>query len=149
MADAEVVIVGPAELPLIVELYNDIFRPPHDVEFFQRRIEGRHNTLLLIAHVDKRPVGFSTGIELKPNVFFSWLTGVLSGYRRIGIATQLHEAQAAWAVDHGYHYIRMECHNGHRPILHLAIETGFNIVGIRWDSDRSDNLVILERTLSD
>ena len=41
MANAEVVIVGAGELPLITDLYNEIFRPPHDVEFFRRRLVGR------------------------------------------------------------------------------------------------------------
>ncbi len=149
MADAEVVIVGLAELPLITDLYNEIFRPPRDVDFFRRRIVGRQNTLLLVAHVDERPVGFATGIELKHNVFFSWLTGILPDYRRAGIAAQLHEAEDAWATDHGYRYLRMECYNGHRPILHMAIKMGFNIVGVRWDPDRAENLIIFEKQLID
>jgi GNAT superfamily N-acetyltransferase len=149
MADAEVVIVGPGELPLVADLYNDIFRPPKEVEFFRRRFQGRYNSLILIANLDGRPVGFSTGFELKPNVFFSWLTGVHADFRRTGVATQLHEAQVAWAAEHGYEYIRMECHNTHRAILHMAIEMNFNIVGVRWDQDRGDNLLIFEKTLQE
>jgi GNAT superfamily N-acetyltransferase len=148
MADAEVVVVGTGELPLIVELYNEMFRPPHDLEFFKRRLRGRYSSLLLIANVDRRPVGFSTGFELKPSVFFAWLTGVLPDYRRQGIAMQLHTAQSAWAAEHGYNFIRMECHNQHRPILHMAIALEFNIAGFRWDADRSDNLIIFEKSLS-
>jgi GNAT superfamily N-acetyltransferase len=147
MANAEVVVVGPGELPLIADLYNEIFRPAHDVEFFRRRFLGRYNPLILVANLDRRPVGFSTGFELKPTVFFSWLTGVHSDVRRQGIATQLHEAQFAWAAEHGYEHIRMECHNGHRGILHMAIKTGFNVVGVRWDPDRSENLIIFEKSL--
>jgi GNAT superfamily N-acetyltransferase len=149
MADAEVVVVGPGELPIIADLYNKIFRPPRDVTFFRRRFQGRHNALMLLAHIDGRPVGFATGFELKPNTFFSWLIGVHPDYLRQGIATQIHEAEAAWAKVHGYQYIRMECHNAHRPILHLSIATGFNIVGIRWDPDRSENLIIFEKAIED
>jgi hypothetical protein len=43
----------------------------------------------------------------------------------------------------------MECHNAHRPILHMAIKTGFNIVGVRWDPDRAENLIIFEKQLID
>lgn len=149
MADADVVVVGPGELPIIAELYGEIFRPAREAEFFSRRFLGRHNSLMLLASVEKRPVGFATGFELKPNTFFSWLIGVLPDFRRTGIATQIHEAEAAWARGHGYQYIRMECHNGHRPILHLAIAAGFDVVGIRWDPDRSENLIILEKTLEE
>ncbi|HWL94095.1 MAG TPA: GNAT family N-acetyltransferase [Phycisphaerae bacterium] len=149
MANSEVVIVGPGELPLIADLYNEIFRPPRNVEFFRRRLLGRYNPLLLLANLDGRPVGFSTGFELKPTVFFGWLLGVQSEVRREGIAAQLHEAQSAWAAEHGYESIRMECHNAHRAILHMAIEMNFNIVGMRWDSDRQDNLIIFEKQLTD
>lgn len=149
MANADVVVVGPGELPMIADLYNEMFRPPHDVEFFRRRLVGRYNPLLLVANLDSRPVGFATGFELKPSVFFSWLTGVLPDFRRQGIAQQLHEAQCAWAAGHEYQYVRMECHNAHRAILHMAIAMDFNIVGVRWDPDRHDNLIIFEKTLHD
>lgn len=149
MANAEVVVVGPGELPLIADLYNEMFRPPHDVEFFRRRLLGRYNVLLLVANVEGQPVGFATGFELKPTVYYTWLSGVLPAMRRQGIASQLHEAMCAWAAEREYHYTRMECHNAHRPVLHLALKFGYNIVGVRWDPDRSDNLIICEKYLLD
>ncbi len=149
MANAEVVVVGPGELPLIADLYNEIFRPGHDVEFFRRRLVGRYNPLLLVANVDKQPVGFATGFELKPSTYFAWLNGVLPNFRRLGIASQLQEAHEGWVREHGYHSIRMECQNGHRPILHMAIKMGYDIVGVRWDPDRAENLVIFEKSLGD
>jgi hypothetical protein len=33
-------------------------------------------------------------------------------------------------------------------MLHLAIARGYDIVGIRWDPDRLNNLVIFEKALS-
>src|SRR5438132_13835112 len=76
MADAIIDIVGPEELPLIVQLYGQIFRPPRDIESFHRRYRGRYNILQLIARVDDKPVGFFLGFELKPGVFFAWFYGV-------------------------------------------------------------------------
>jgi hypothetical protein len=35
-----------------------------------------------------------------------------------------------WALDHDYESIRMECHNQHRPMLHLGIAQGYDIAGI-------------------
>ena len=148
MADSEIVMVGPGEIPLVTNLYNEIFRPPQDTAFFERRLLGRYNKLLLVANIERQPVGFALGFELKPSVFFGWLLGVLPSQRRQGVASQLLEAMTTWAAEHEYHGLRMECHNAHRPILHLAIESGFNIVGVRWDPDRQDNLVLLERDLS-
>ena len=149
MADAIIDVVGPEDLPIIVQLYNQIFRPPRDVESFRRRYRGRYNILQMVARVGDRPVGFFIGFELKPTVFFAWFYGVLPEYRRQGIASQLMEAVHSWAQQNEYESIRFECHNQHRPMLHLAIALGYDIVGIRWDPDRGDNLVIFEKVLSD
>ena len=147
MADAIIELVGPNELPLIVSIFNQIIRPPRDVDTFERRFRGRYNVLQLVACIDDRPVGFFLGFELKPDVFFSWFYGVLPDFRRQGIASQLMDAVHAWAKQNDYASIRFECHNQHRPMLHLAIALGYDIVGIRWDPDRGDNLVLFEKSL--
>jgi GNAT superfamily N-acetyltransferase len=147
MADALIDIVGPEELPAIVKLYNQIFRPSRDVESFQRRYLGRHNVLQMVARIDDRPVGFSLGFELKPGVFFSWFYGVLPEFRRQGIASQLMEAVHSWTRLNDYDSIRFECHNQHRAMLHLAIALEYDIVGIRWDPDRNANLVLFQKVL--
>ena len=147
MANAKVDIVGLSDLPLVTDLYNQIFKPARDQEFFKRRFLGRHNDLILIASVEERPVGFFMGFELKPNTFFAWLFGTLADYRRQGVASQLLEAVHAWAHEQGYELIRFECHNQHRAMLHLAIDHSYDIVGMRWDSDRAANLVIFEKVL--
>jgi GNAT superfamily N-acetyltransferase len=147
MADAVIDVVGPEELPAIVKLYNQIFRPSRELESFRRRYLGRHNVLQMVARIDDRPVGFSLGFELKPRVFFSWFYGVLPDHRRQGIASQLMEAVHDWARLNDYDSIRFECHNQHRAMLHLAIALEYDIVGIRWDPDRHANLVLFQKVL--
>lgn len=149
MANAKIDLLGLQDLELITGMYNQVFKPSRDVAFFHRRYVGRHNPLIMVAVVEGQPAGFSLGFELKPSVFFVWLFGVLSDYRRAGIATQLMEAAVAWAKQAGYTTVRMECQNQHRPMLHLGIKEEFDIVGIRWDSDRNENLVIFEKIVSD
>jgi GNAT superfamily N-acetyltransferase len=146
--DAVIDLVGLSELPTTVELYNQIFRPPRDLESFRRRFLGRYNVLQMIARVKERPVGFFLGFELKPTVFFAWFYGVLPEFRRTGIGSQLMDAAHSWARQHEYESIRLECHNQHRPMLHLSIALGYDIVGLRWDPDRGDNLVLFEKSLS-
>lgn len=148
MADAIIDVVGPEDLDMICSLYNQIFRPARDAESFRRRFRGRYNALMLVARVQDKPVGFFMGFELKPTVFFSWFYGVVSDCRRQGIASQLMDAVHSWAKQNDYDSIRFECHNQHRPMLHLAIALGYDIVGIRWDPDRGDNLVIFEKSLT-
>ena len=148
MADATVDIVGLDELPTIVEMYNRIFRPARDEDSFLRRYRGRFNILQMVARVDDRPVGFFLGFELTPTVYFGWFYGVIPEFRRQGIASQLMDAVHSWARQNEYEFVRFECHNQHRPMLHLAISLGYDIVGIRWDPDRGDNLVIFEKMLN-
>lgn len=146
--DALIDVVGQSDLPLIVDLYNQIYRPSRDIDSFRRRYLGRYNVLQLLARVKEKPVGFFLGFELKPGIFFAWFYGVLPDYRRQGVGSQLIEAAHSWAKQHEYESIRLECHNQHRPMLHLAIDLGYDIVGLRWDSDRGDNLVLFEKTLN-
>ena len=131
MADAIIDLAGPEDLPVITKLYNQIFRPARDVESIRRRFQGRHNVLHLIARVDDRPVGFFMGFELKPTVYFAWFYGVVPDFRRQGIASQLMDAVHSWATQYDYESIRFECHNQHRPMLHLAIAKEYDIVGMR------------------
>jgi GNAT superfamily N-acetyltransferase len=147
MADAIIDVVGPEDLPVIVRLYNQIFRPTRDEEAFRRRYLGRHNVLQMVARIENRPVGFFLGFELKPRVFFAWFYGVLPECRRQGIASQLMDAVHDWARMNDYEAIRFECHNQHRPMLHLAIALGYDIVGMRWDPDRGANLVLFQKEL--
>ena len=147
MADAIIDIVGPEELPDIVRLYNQIFRPMRDVQSVRRRYMGRYNVLQMMARLGDRPVGFFMGFELKPTVFYAWFYGVLPEFRRQGIASQLMDAVHSWARQNEYESIRFECHNQHRPMLHLAIALEYDIVGIRWDPDRGANLLLFQKTL--
>jgi len=149
MAQADISIVTDQQLPLIVELYNQIFRPPEAEDYFRRRFQGRYNVLVMMAALDTRPVGFTIGFELKPFVFYNWLTGVHGDFRRKGIGRQLVESQAEWAKQHGYEYCRFEALNRHRPMLHLALVAGYDVVGTRWDSMRSDLLIQFEKSLLD
>jgi GNAT superfamily N-acetyltransferase len=147
MADVIVDLLAPDDLAEVVGLYNQIFRPPRDEEHFARRYLGRHNVLQMVARIKERPVGFLLGFELKPRVFFLWFLGVLASQRRQGIASQLLDALHEWARQNDYELVRCECFNQQRPMLHLALNQEYDVVGLRWDADHGDNLVLLQRTL--
>lgn len=147
MATAKIVSIGPSEIELVCRLYNEVFNPRVDTDFFRRRFRGRHNVTTMVAMLDDRHVGFIIGFELRPATFFSWVCGVLPDFRRAGISTQLMQAQHAWALDHKYSTIRFECNNQHRPMLHVAITEGYDLVGIRWDTESANNVVIFEKGL--
>lgn len=149
MADAKVDVIGPGETAVVVQMYNRVFKPAREAVFFDRRFEGRTNPMRMVASIEGEPIGFALGFELKPGVFFLWLVGVLPDLRRSGIGSQLLDATEAWAREHEYRFIRFECANAVRPMLHMAIAHGYDIAGIRWDGDLGTNLVICERALDD
>jgi len=147
MAETKIVVVGPNEVGLIVDLYNQVFTPPVDEDFFMRRFQAKHNVSLLVAELEQQPVGFVVGFEVNPTTYLSWLCGVIPDARRAGVATQLIQAQLAWANENDYQIIRFECQNQHRPMLHLAISEGYDVVGIRCETASMANIVIFEKDL--
>ena len=147
MATARIEAISPTDLDIISDLYNEMFSPPQDEEFFRRRFMARHNVCMFVATLEQDPVGFAIGFELMPSTYFCWLCGVIKDARRLGIATQLMHALMAFAQDHEYTTVRFECQNQHRPMLHVAITEGFDLVGIRWDTNTAHNVVIFERDL--
>lgn len=148
MADVIVDLLAPEDVSAIVSLYNQIFRPPRDAEDFHRRYLGRHNIVQMVARMDQRAVGFINGFELKPRVFFLWFVGVLNSHRRQGVASQLLDAIHHWAEENDYESIRCECFNRQKPMLHLTLNNEYDIVGMRWDADHGDNLILLQKTLA-
>ena len=147
MATAKIIPVGPSEVGLLAELYNSVFSPGQGVDFFERRFTSRHNVSVLLAMLDEQHVGFVVGFELMPTTYFTWLCGVAPDFRRLGIATQLMQAEEAWSRDNGYQTMRFECQNQHRPMLHAAISEGYDLVGIRWDTTTGNNVVIFEKDI--
>ena len=148
MADAVIDRIDPKDSGTICHLYNQVFKPERDEAFFERRLQDRIAPLVLVARIEKTAVGFFIGMELRPGVYFSWVTGVFPDARRIGIATQLMCAAADWAKTEGYKTMRFECTNKHRPMLHFGIEQDYDFVGIRYDGEAHENMIIFERSLA-
>lgn len=147
MADAVIDVLEKDELPQLVELYNQVYRPTRTEETFRRRCLGRYNVLPLVARVKDRPVGFFLGFEHDPTTFSAASWGVVPDARRAGIGSQLLEAAQEWAGERGYEAIRLECPNAQRPMLHMALGLGYDIVGTRTDPDRAGTVVLFEKSL--
>ncbi len=148
MADVIVDQIAPEDVSILVGLYNQMFRSPRGEDHFERRYLGRHNVVQMVARLQERPVGFLVGFELKPRVFFLWFVGVLSANRRQGVGSQLMEAAQAWCRENDYEAIRCEVFNAQRPMLHFLLEAGFDVIGLRWDHDHADNLLLFNKMLS-
>ncbi len=147
VTDRSIDILGLADIPLVMDLYNQIYHPPREEAFFARRLEGRRNPLILAAAVDEHPAGFFLGFEHEPDVYHHWIYGVLPDFQGQGLGSRLMAAADAWAEDHGYAASRMECDNRHRRMLHLALAHGYDITGLSWDPDRHGNIIILTKQI--
>ena len=145
MADAIIDMVGPEELPVISQLYNQIFRPPRDVESFIRRYRGRYNVLQLIARLDNRPVGFFLGFELKPTVFFAWFYGVIPDFRRQGIASLLMRRLFDLTSGRSRRGYTLEVRVSNAGAIKLYERLGFRPRGVRrgyYTDNREDALIM-------
>lgn len=149
MADAIIDRINPKDLATITHLYNNVFRPEREESYIRRRLEGRRAILAQVARIEHDAVGFYMGFELKPDTHFVWLVGVVPDMRRAGIATQLMHAAHDWAHMEGYRFVRFECDNRIRPFLHFGIANDYDIVGMRWDTDRMTNLIIFQKQISE
>lgn len=147
MDQLQIDLIDPTDTKLITHLHNSMFRPERSEDSFRRRFLGRHNVLILVASLKNDAIGFYIGFELKPSVHFGWMVGVATEHRRQGIANRLMHRAQQWARDQGYISIRFEANNTHRPMLHFGISEEYSIVGIRWDPDTAQNIIIFERLL--
>jgi GNAT superfamily N-acetyltransferase len=148
MADVIVDQLAPEEVATIVQLYNQVVRPPLSHDDLTRRYQGRNNVVQMVARMGEAPVGFLIGFEEKPEVFNLWFLGVLTQHRRQGVASQLVEALESWAGENGYEHILCECFNQQRPMMLYLIQTGFDIVGLRYDTNHGENRILWQKSLT-
>ena len=63
MAQADIIVADEKLLPQSVELYQQMFRPRREIDYFQRRFLGRYNILTLLARVDGARSGSGSALS--------------------------------------------------------------------------------------
>lgn len=116
------------EIQLISILFNDSIGN-WDEGSFLSKFNSQDNYLLLIAYIEDRPVGFKLGYRIDDNNFYSWLGGVVSDYRRCGVAQSLLDKQHDWCKKMGFKKIQTKSQNKYKEMISLNIKNGFEIVG--------------------
>lgn len=119
---------------------------PHEVPVYEERLSEKPH-LILIATVDQEPVGFKVGYE-RSATFYSWMGGVLPGFRQKGIAKLLAEEQEKWVIRHGYTTISFKTRNSHKGMLIFALKNGFNITGFISKNKIEDSRILLQKKLT-
>ncbi len=135
------------DIATVVELSQQIpeFHEPHQAEEYHRRLRDVPHLILVARHHD-RPVGFKVGYE-RDGSFYSWMGGVLPGFRRMGIAQALAEQQEAWARQQGYQHITFKTRNQHKSMLIFGLRNGFDIIGFKEKPSIETNRIMLRKTL--
>ena len=121
------------------------FIDPHGAEEYYRRLTNIPH-LILVAFVQNEPVGFKVGYE-REGSFYSWMGGILQGFRQMGIARALAEEQEAWAKKRGYTTITFKTRNSHKGMLIFALKNGFDIIGFEPSAHTPSHRILLRKQL--
>lgn len=119
---------------------------PFDISKLKTRLADKDQVLLLIALVDKTPVGFKLGYQKTKSVFYSWLGGVRPDFQGMGIGKALMKHQHTWCVEQGYEIVETKTLNRWKSMLILNINSGFEVKGTELRSN-GETKIILEKHL--
>lgn len=114
----------------LLAVHNQIseLSPIASSDYFAARI-GTHNYLALVADIDGVIAGYKLGYWLAPDIFYSWLGGVLPAYRQQGIAKKLLLEQERQVFAQGAKEIRVKSMNRYKSMLLLLIAQDYAITG--------------------
>ncbi|MCU8031553.1 GNAT family N-acetyltransferase [Shewanella sp. SM73] len=118
----------------LIELSQQIPELDHPLtnEVLDQRLQGK-TCLILVAYVEGELAGFKLGYEQEEAIFYSWLGGVASDFRRLGLAQSLLEYQETWARRHGYNHIQVKTMNRFPAMLNLLICNQYLITELTAD----------------
>lgn len=122
------IIFSPGTIEEALEVESGIpeFGASQSRNVYEQRLLDRPHLILIARDVEK-PVAYKVGYEEDEQTFYSWLGGVLPGYRRVGLAQQLLELQEAWVEHAGYKRITVKSRNRFSGMLILLIRNGYQI----------------------
>lgn len=129
----------------ILQLYQSLFDDA-DVSFFIERLKTQADVLSILAYDNDRLVGFKIGYPKSPTVFYSWIGGVLKGYRNQGIAQQLLSLQEEWVIDKGFKILQTKSMNRFKPMMILNLKNGFDITKF-YTNSKSQTKIVFEKVL--
>ena len=94
------------------------------------------SALILIYEDAGNPVAFKIGYPLDQETFYSWLGGVLPGYRHRGIARKLLEYQETHVIERGFRQLSVKSMNRYPSMIRLLVKNRYKIEKVEnFDSD--------------
>lgn len=105
--------------------------------------------LLVVAREDARVVGFKLGHVRSPEVFYSWIGGVVPEYRGRGVARSLLKFQEQLVRERGHSRIRVKSLNRFPAMLRMLIAEGYRIIDLESPREPGHELkIVFEKDLS-
>ena len=117
------------------------FRDPYPKEELEKRL-CNHVSLILVEEEDGTLRGFKCGYDREGDgcSFYSWLGAVVPEHRRSEIASQLLHSMERWCREKEYQNLKFKTRNQHKSMLIFAIKSGFEIVDVIREKDKSPRI---------
>jgi GNAT superfamily N-acetyltransferase len=135
---------GEAEFPLIEVLRDTIFG-----EFGHRshssiadNLSNRVDRLVLMAHLEGNPIGFSAGYRRSPGGYYVNYVAVLRDYRRQGIGRRFLQWHEDFARSRHYRQIEFNTFNRFPGMLRLGLTSGYRPIGVEQHLGTGNELSI-------
>lgn len=142
-AHATVVEVDRSSLPVIKTLNQTIFSEERVINTFDRE-----DLMMLLATIDGEPVGFKIGYRENRFVFYSAKGGVLSEYRRQGLARKMLYEMMSRSRERGYIRFAFDTFpNRHEGMTILGLQEGFRVVKADFNKTYKDWRLRLEKRM--
>lgn len=129
----------------LLQTYDTLFEDAR-LDFFVDRINTKEDLVINLCYDKSVLIGFKLGYRYDKRTLYSWVGGVLSEYRKQGIAQQLMSLQHENATEKGYHKVRTKSMNRFKPMIILNLKNGFDIVKV-YTNDSNQTKIIFEKNL--
>ena len=135
--------VGLENLDIIRKLNVTIFEEERVINTFDRE-----DLLMLIAYLEAAPIGFKIGYRQSDDTFYSAKGGVLSGYRRKGVARMMLYDMIEHVRARGYRRFAFDTFpNKHPGMTILGLDEGFNVVKADFNTVFQDYRLQFEKEI--
>jgi GNAT superfamily N-acetyltransferase len=140
----EITEAGEAEYPLLEVLRETVFGEFGHVSRapIAESLKDHADLLVLIAHLEGNPVGFSAGYRRKPRVFYINFMAIQRDYRGQGIGREFMRRQEMFARSRGYTQIEFNTFNHFPAMLRLGLAMGYLPVGVEQHEGTDEDLAI-------
>ena len=105
-------------------------------------------SLILTAYYKNWPVGFKIGYETpSKKIFYSWIGGVLSNYRKRGIANELADYQEKWVTNKDFKSIIVKTRKKHTSMIAMLDSRAYKKLAILPCSPDEETRLIYEKVI--